>query len=103
MRKIQEHGIQHREVRKIYTRKPVCQTTGSNFVSVGLRDCYFPFVLFGGGVFVSVLLLFMEMAMKNYYQRHKHVSSNKHRVHELPFKDSTGLSFGFMRRLLKKL
>lgn len=69
MRKIHEHGIQNREVRRIYTRKPVCHIRGSNFVSVGLRDCYFPFVVFAGGVVACALLLLMELAMKRYYQR----------------------------------
>lgn len=71
MRKIQEHGIQKREIQRIYTRKPICQTRGSNFVSVGLRDCYFPFVVFFGGVAASIFLLLMELVMRNYYQRRK--------------------------------
>lgn len=70
MRKIQEHGIQNREVRRIYTRKPICQSRGSNFVSVGLRDCYFPFVVFVGGVAASAFLLLIELGMRKYQQQH---------------------------------
>lgn len=72
MRKLHEHGIQNREIKRIYKRKPICQHRGSNFVSVGLRDCYFPFVVFIAGVTASAFLLLMELAMWNYCQRHKH-------------------------------
>lgn len=74
MRKIIEHGLQNREVRRIYTGKPICHNKGSNFVSVGLRDCYFPFVVIIGGVVASAFLLLMELAVWNYYLRHKRTS-----------------------------
>lgn len=64
MRKIAESGVQDREVRRIYTRKPVCHSKSSNFGSVGMIDCYFPFVLFGGGVLLSAALFFMELGVK---------------------------------------
>lgn len=71
MRKIIEHGIQNREVTRIYASKPICHNKGSNFVSVGLRDSYFPFFIIIGGVGMSVFLLLMELATWNYFQRHK--------------------------------
>lgn len=67
MRKIAESGMQNREVRRIYTRKPVCQSRASNFGSVGLIDCYFPFVIFGGGVLLSIALFLIELSVKKYY------------------------------------
>lgn len=89
MRKIIEHGIQNREVRRVYRRKPICQNAGSNFVSVGLRDCYFPFVVFAGGVVASVFLLLMELAMKNYCQRRKHAITRNLQLHEWSLSSST--------------
>lgn len=82
MHKIHEHGIQNREIRRIYTRKPICQQRGSNFVSVGLRDCYFPFVVFAGGVAASAFLLLMELAMWKYYQRRKRAITCNWQLHE---------------------
>lgn len=69
-----EHGLQNRGVRRVYTGKPICHNKGSNFVSVGLRDCYFPFLVITGGIVASVLLLLMELAVYNYYQRRKRIS-----------------------------
>lgn len=67
MRKIAESGVQTREVRRIYTRKPACHSKPSNFGSVGMIDCYFPFVVFGGGVALSAALFLMELGVKKYY------------------------------------
>ncbi|KAJ8959818.1 hypothetical protein NQ318_011550 [Aromia moschata] len=43
IQKIQEYGIQQREANRIYTKKPKCDSHGSNFGSVGLVDCYSAF------------------------------------------------------------
>ncbi|RZC33568.1 glutamate receptor 2, partial [Asbolus verrucosus] len=47
MKKMKESGIQNREMKKIYTRKPICHGKGSNFDSVGMIDCYSAFLIFG--------------------------------------------------------
>lgn len=61
MLKLREIGIQSRETSRHYSKKPVCSTSGANFVSVGLIDCYFGGVLMCGGVAVSICLFVIEM------------------------------------------
>lgn len=61
-----EFGIQNREVRKVYTRKPQCHGRGNNFGSVGLIDCYSAFLLFGIGIGLSVVLFLGELIVKTY-------------------------------------
>ncbi|GLV31404.1 Ionotropic receptor 75d [Carabus blaptoides fortunei] len=50
LRKIQESGIQSRELQKLYTKKPECHTGGGNFVSVGLIDAYPAFLVLIAGL-----------------------------------------------------
>ncbi|GJQ71805.1 hypothetical protein Trydic_g11491 [Trypoxylus dichotomus] len=63
-RKIYESGLQSREFRRIYTMKPTCQSRGSNFISVGLIDCYYAFLIFGIGSLIAVGVLLMEIVYK---------------------------------------
>ncbi|XP_026479248.1 probable glutamate receptor [Ctenocephalides felis] len=84
MLKLREIGIQSRETSRHYSKKPVCSTSGANFVSVGLIDCYFGGVLMCGGVAVSICLFVIEMMIskicsKNIVTQHpvNPVTSNK--------------------------
>nr|AVH87301.1 ionotropic receptor 13 [Holotrichia parallela] len=63
-RKLHESGIQNREFRRLYTKKPVCQTRGSNFVSVGLVDCYYAFLIFGVGILITIGVVLIEILHK---------------------------------------
>lgn len=65
LRKIQESGLQAREVSLIYTKKPVCTTRGSNFISVGIVDCYPPLMVLLGGIVLAVMLLVVEKIFWN--------------------------------------
>ncbi|EFA10663.2 Glutamate receptor 1-like Protein [Tribolium castaneum] len=69
MRKMHETGVQNREIRKIYTRKPQCHSGGSNFGSVGLIDCYSAFLTFGVGIAFAFLLFVMELIVRRYFIR----------------------------------
>ncbi|KAK9730316.1 Ligand-gated ion channel [Popillia japonica] len=64
-RKLHESGIQNREYRRLYAKKPVCQSRGSNFMSVGLIDCYFAFLIFGVGNLITIAVLFFEVIYKS--------------------------------------
>jgi hypothetical protein len=75
MRKIHETGIQNREIRRVYTRKPQCHTRGSNFGSVGLIDCYSAFLIFGIGIGLGVLLFVLELIAKEYFLRKNHTEN----------------------------
>ncbi|XP_061713324.1 uncharacterized protein LOC133522123 isoform X4 [Cydia pomonella] len=63
-KRIQEHGLQSRENRLLYEKRPKCSGQGGSFVSVSMVDCYPALlVLFYGAVF-SVGLLFIEILTK---------------------------------------
>ncbi|XP_063533999.1 uncharacterized protein LOC134744208 isoform X2 [Cydia strobilella] len=63
-KRIQEHGLQSRENRLLYEKRPKCSGQGGSFVSVSMVDCYPALlVLFYGAVF-SVGLLFLEILTK---------------------------------------
>ncbi|XP_063618549.1 uncharacterized protein LOC134791452 isoform X2 [Cydia splendana] len=63
-KRIQEHGLQSRENRLLYEKRPKCSGQGGSFVSVSMVDCYPALlVLFYGSVF-SVGLLFIEILTK---------------------------------------
>ncbi|KAG5862719.1 hypothetical protein JTB14_007499 [Gonioctena quinquepunctata] len=66
MRKIHESGLQRREVNKLYLKKPVCHSKGSNFGSAGLLDCYAAFLLFGIGMGCSMTFFFLEFLVDKY-------------------------------------
>ncbi|XP_056633828.1 ionotropic receptor 75a-like [Diorhabda sublineata] len=61
LRKMLENGIQRRDTNRIYTKKPVCQSKGSNFGSAGILDCYAAFLIFASGVIFSLILLIFEI------------------------------------------
>lgn len=57
--KIREHGIQAREVSKIYHKRPICDVHGQSFESVRLIDCY---AVLAYGFIGSILILIGERA-----------------------------------------
>lgn len=61
LQKIRESGIQHREIRAIYSKKPECISRGSSFISVGIVDCYPAVVVLAVGIMASVLIWFIEI------------------------------------------
>lgn len=69
MRKIQESGVQKREVNRIYMKKPICHTKGSNFGSVGIIDCSGAFIIFAVGLALSFIIFLMEVMIRRYTER----------------------------------
>ncbi|XP_077290282.1 ionotropic receptor 75a-like [Arctopsyche grandis] len=60
LRRIQEYGLQARENWLLYTKKPKCSGTGSNFISVGIVDCRPAMMVLAYGGLVSILILILE-------------------------------------------
>lgn len=60
-RKLHESGVQNREYKLLYMKKPTCQNGGGNFMSVGLIDCYYAFLVIGFGGLISLIILFSEI------------------------------------------
>ncbi|KAK9879945.1 hypothetical protein WA026_008455 [Henosepilachna vigintioctopunctata] len=66
MRRLREHGIQSREASRLYTKKPICNVNNGSFVNVGLRECYFVFIIFVVGVLLSLIITVVENIMQKY-------------------------------------
>lgn len=64
-----ESGIQRREINRLYSKKPICHSKGSNFGSAAILDCYAAFLLFGIGIFISFLILSFEILIKRKIDR----------------------------------
>lgn len=62
--KIREHGIQTREIARVFSTKPKCSSDGKNFGSVRLIDCYAALMILVYGLFASILILFVEKFIK---------------------------------------
>ncbi|XP_028158428.1 ionotropic receptor 75a-like isoform X1 [Ostrinia furnacalis] len=79
MKRIQEHGLQARENRLLYEKRPKCSGRESNFVSVSMVDCYPALLILSYGSLVSLTLLIFEFL---YHKRetiiHKLKHSNRH-------------------------
>lgn len=69
MRLIHESGLQKREVNRIYMKKPVCHSKGSNFGSVGMIDCSGAFLIFGAGLLLSGIIFLIEHLAKIYQRK----------------------------------
>ncbi|KAK9879953.1 hypothetical protein WA026_008463 [Henosepilachna vigintioctopunctata] len=69
MRRIQEHGLQHREASRLYTKKPNCNVNNGNFVNVGLRETYLVFIIFGVGVVLSMMMIILEKLKHKYLDK----------------------------------
>lgn len=67
--KIREHGIQAREVLKMYTKKPVCAAAGQSFQSVRLVDCYIVLQVLGIGCALAAVLFVLEVLLNRRAQR----------------------------------
>ncbi|XP_056633927.1 ionotropic receptor 75a-like [Diorhabda sublineata] len=61
--RIIETGVQGRHTHRIYTKKPVCNSGASNFMSVGIMDIYAAFLVFGIGAVVAVVVFFFEISV----------------------------------------
>nr|CAH7747942.1 unnamed protein product [Callosobruchus chinensis] len=66
LRKIHESGLQMREVGSIYTKKPICTSRGSTFISVGIVDCYPAAVVFAVGIVAAFAVFTVEIAVRYY-------------------------------------
>ncbi|VEN62009.1 unnamed protein product, partial [Callosobruchus maculatus] len=64
--RILESGLQRREEHKIYMKKPVCHSKGSNFGSAGIIDCYAAFLIFGIGLGISIIIFCFELLYRKY-------------------------------------
>nr|CAI5837534.1 unnamed protein product [Callosobruchus analis] len=67
--RILESGLQRREEQKIYMKKPVCHSKGSNFGSAGIVDCYAAFLIFGIGLGISFTIFSLELLYRKYKER----------------------------------
>ncbi|XP_050301781.1 ionotropic receptor 75a-like [Anthonomus grandis grandis] len=59
-RRLAETGLHNREYRNCFTKKPSCEGRTNTFVSVGLIESYFAFLVFGCGICISLILLLLE-------------------------------------------
>lgn len=62
--KIHEHGIQQRELNRIYSKHPKCNSNGQSFGSVRLIDCYAAILVLCYGFLFSFVTLLLEMLLK---------------------------------------
>nr|CAH7754868.1 unnamed protein product [Callosobruchus chinensis] len=67
--RILESGLQRREEHKIYMKKPVCHSKGSNFGSAGIIDCYAAFLIFGIGIGISFTIFSFELLYRKYKKK----------------------------------
>lgn len=58
--KIREHGIQFREVSRIYTKRPECASHGQSFESVRLIDCQIVLLILAYGFLFSFIIFVIE-------------------------------------------
>ncbi|XP_021928351.1 glutamate receptor ionotropic, delta-2-like [Zootermopsis nevadensis] len=63
-RKVHERGLQQRENLRFYHAKPECASRGSNFVSVGIVDCYSALLVLVYGMLLSLVLLLAEIVVR---------------------------------------
>nr|ARO70547.1 antennal ionotropic receptor 75q2-2 [Dendrolimus punctatus] len=72
LKRIQEHGLQNRENRFLYEKRPKCSGRESNFVSVSMVDCYPALlVLSYGTIFALVILAFESLWFYRHNIRNK--------------------------------
>ncbi|XP_013169443.1 PREDICTED: uncharacterized protein LOC106119113 [Papilio xuthus] len=60
-KRIIEHGLQYRENRRLYERRPTCSGNDGNFVSVSMVDCYPAILVLSYGILIATLILFIEV------------------------------------------
>nr|AMM70655.1 ionotropic receptor 75q1 [Heliconius melpomene rosina] len=59
--RILEHGMNSREYRKSFVKKPVCISRGGTFDSVYMRDFYPALLMLAYGMILSVILVLLEI------------------------------------------
>nr|QEI46874.1 ionotropic receptor 75q.2 [Galleria mellonella] len=59
-KRIQEHGLQSRENRLLYEKRPKCSGSESSFVSVSMVDCYPALLILSYGTIISIGLMILE-------------------------------------------
>ncbi|KPJ08135.1 Glutamate receptor 3 [Papilio machaon] len=60
-KRIIEHGLQYRENRRLYERRPTCSGSDGNFVSVSMVDCYPAILVLSYGILIATLILIVEI------------------------------------------
>ncbi|XP_045497539.1 ionotropic receptor 75a-like [Colias croceus] len=64
-KRLQEHGLQQRENRMLYEKRPKCLGRQENFVSVSMVDCYPAILILSYGCLLAVILLILEILNNN--------------------------------------
>ncbi|XP_070154756.1 probable glutamate receptor isoform X2 [Polyergus mexicanus] len=59
--KLEEYGLKYREEYRLYTRKPVCSSQTSSFITIGITECYFALVIMGYGILLTVMIFALEL------------------------------------------
>lgn len=59
--KLGEYGLKHREEYRLYTRKPVCSSQTTSFITIGITECYFALVIMGYGILLTVIIFALEL------------------------------------------
>ncbi|KAB0794260.1 hypothetical protein PPYR_13880 [Photinus pyralis] len=75
LRKIHESGLQMRAVSLMYTKKPICTNKASNFVSVGIIDCYLAHAILLIGVIISLSIFSFEVIL---WRQRKMINNDAH-------------------------
>jgi hypothetical protein len=63
-RKVHESGLQRRENLRFYHAKPECAQRGTNFVSVGIVDCYSALLVLVYGMLLSLAFFLAEITVR---------------------------------------
>lgn len=73
--RVREYGIQARENKKIYRKRPICDAQGKTFDSVRLIDCYAALLMLLYGFSASLLIMGLEIVAK--WQKGRKVSTRR--------------------------
>ncbi|XP_030765051.1 uncharacterized protein LOC115889246 [Sitophilus oryzae] len=73
LRRLCENGIHDREHRNCITKQPICLGRGNIFVSVGLKEAYFSFMVFGIGLCLSLLIFIIELISAHHLRKNNNV------------------------------
>lgn len=72
--KLNENGLQERENSILYTKKPLCNGNGGNFISVGMVDIEPALLIIAWGSAFAILFLVLEGVyhkLENYIRRNR--------------------------------
>ncbi|CAF4834383.1 unnamed protein product [Pieris macdunnoughi] len=70
-KRLQEHGLQQRENRLLYEKRPKCLSRQDNFVSVSMVDCYPALLILSYGSLLALTLLIFEILYEKKKQSRK--------------------------------